>query len=291
MEIKKAIIPIAGLATRFLPLSKVVPKELWPLADLPMIHYIINEAKNSGIKEIVFVLSPQNRKILDYLKPSPKIEKFLKERKKENVLAEIKELEDSYKDISFSYVLQKNPLGDGNAILQAAKIIGQEPSACLFGDDIIDSKIPVILQLSSVFKTCQRPVVALCRVPKEKISHYGAVEVEKIASRLFKIKKIIEKPSLEESPSDLAIVGRYILTAEVFAYLKKAKPGRQGEVILADVFNNQMLKDGKVIYGQEIEGNWLECGDKLRWLKSSLYFSLNHPRYGKELKEYLKEIK
>lgn len=288
MEIKKAIIPLAGLATRFLPLSKVVSKELWPLAGLPMIHYVVEEAKESGIKELIFVLSPDKKKVLDYFKPSPKIEKFLKTRKKDNILEELKNLEQSLEDLSFSYVLQKKPLGDGHAVFQAAKLVNQEPVACMFVDDIIDSRTPGLLQLSKVFKTCQKPVVALSKVIKEKISYYGIVEVEKIASRLFKIKKIIEKPSSEQAPSDLAIVGRYILTPEVFDYLKKAKPTKKGEIILADVFNNQMLQDGKVIYGYELEGNWLECGDKERWLKSNLYFSLKHPKYGPELREYFK---
>ncbi len=290
MEIKKAIIPIAGLSTRFLPLSKVVPKELWPLVDVPMVQYIIVEAKKSGIQEIIFVLSPEKKKVLDYLKPSLKIEKVLKERKKESILAEVKNLEELFKDISFSYVLQKKPLGDGHAILQAAKVAGSEPVACMFGDDIIEAKTPSILQLANIFKTCQKPIVALHRLPREKVSHYGIVGVEKIAHCLYKIKKIIEKPSLETAPSDLAIMGRYILTPEVFDYLKRAKPNKKGEIILAEVFNNQMLKDGKVIYGYELEGEWLECGDKLRWLKSHLYLSLKHPKFGPELKEYLKKI-
>ena len=290
MEIKKAIIPLAGLSTRFLPLSKVVAKELWPLVDLPLVHYVIAEAKEAGIKQIIFVLSPERKKVLDYLKPSPKIEKILKERKKENILAEIKNLEELFKGISFSYVLQKKPLGDGHAVLQAAKLVGLEPVANLFPDDIIDSKTPAILQLSKVFKTCQKPVIALSKVPKERIPYYGIVGVEKIAHCLYKIKKIIEKPSIEEAPSNLAIVGRYILTPEVFDYLKKAKPTKKGEICLAEVFNNHMLRDGKLIYGYELEGKWLECGDKLRWLKSNLYLSLKHPKYGPELKNYLKEI-
>jgi len=290
MEIKKAIIPLAGLATRFLPLSKVVSKELWPLVDLPMIHYVIEEARSSGIEEIIFVLSPDKKKILDYLKPSPKIEKILKDRKKGEILEEVKKIEEPFKDISFSYVFQKKPLGDGHAILQAAKLVEQEPVACMFVDDIINARTPGVLQLIKIFKTCQKSIVGLYRVAQEKISHYGIVGVEKIAHRLFKVKKIIEKPSLEQAPSDLAIVGRYILTPDVFGYLKKAKPNKKGEIILADVFNNQMLEDNKLIYGYEIEGDWLECGDKLRWLKSNLYLSLEHPKYGPELKKYLKEI-
>lgn len=291
MNITKAILPIAGLATRFLPLSKVVAKEFWPVVDLPMVQYAVAEAKKSGIKEIIFVLGPENKKVLDYLKPSPKIEKILKERKKENILAEMKNLEELFKDLSFSYVLQKKPMGDGHAVFQAAKLVEEESVANIYIDDIIDSKTPAILQLAKVFKTCQKPVIGLFRLSKEKVPHYGVVGVEKIANRLYKIKKIIEKPSLEEAPSDLAVVGRYILTPEVFDYLKKAKPSKKGEIYLAEVFNNQMLQDGKVIYGYELEGNWLECGDKIRWLKSHLQLSLKHPRYGPELKKYLREIK
>ena len=289
LEIKKAIVPIAGLATRFLPLSKVVSKELWPLVDVPIVQYIINEAKESGINEIIFVLSPDNKKILDYLKSSPKLEKTLKARKKESILAEIKNLEKLFKSISFSYVLQKKPLGDGHAILQAAKFAEREPVAVLFGDDIVDSATPCLLQLKKVFKTCQKPVISLYRLPKEKLPLYGVVGMERIASCLYKIKKIIEKPSIEEAPSDLCIVGKYILTPEVFHYLKKAKPSEKGEIILAEVFD-KMLKEGNVIYGYEFEGKWLECGDKLKWLKSHIYFSLKHPKFGPELKKYLKEI-
>ena len=290
MEIKKAIIPLAGLSTRFLPLSKVVAKELWPLVDLPVIQYALNEAREAGIKQIIFVLSPERKKVLDYIKPSSKIERILKERKKENILTEIKNLEEPFKNISFSYVLQKESLGDGHAILQAAKLVGSEPVANLYSDDVIEAKEPAILQLLKVFKTCQKPIIALSRVPKEKIPYYGVAGVEKIANRLYKIKKIVEIPSLEEAPSDLAIVGRYILTPEVFDYLKKAKPTKKGEIYLAEVLNNHMLRDGKLIYGYELEGKWLECGDKLRWLKSNLYLSLKHPKYGPELKKYLKEI-
>ncbi len=291
MNITKAIIPLAGLASRFLPLSKVLPKEFFPLADLPMIHYVVSEAKEAGIREIIFVLNPTRKKVLDYFKSSLKVEKILKERKKENILSELKKNEEFFKNISFSYVLQKNPLGDGQAVLQAAKSVKGEAVANIYVDDIFDSRTPAVLQLAKVFKTCQKPVIGLYRLPKEKISHYGSVAVEKIASRLYKIKKIVEKPALKEAPSDLAIVGRYILTPEVFDYLGKAKPGKKGEIYLAEVLNDQMLKEGKVIYGYELEGNWLECGDKLRWLKSNLYLSLKHPKYGSELRDYLKEIK
>jgi len=290
-EIKKAIIPVAGLGTRFLPLSKIVPKEFWPLVDKPVIQYIIEEARDSGIKEIIFVNSPGKRAVSDYFATSPVLEKFLKERKKDALLAEIKELEDIYKGFIFSSVFQKKPLGDGHAILQAARNIGNEPCGVLFADDVVtDTSVPCLLQLAKIFKTCKKPIVALCRLPKDKLSSYGVVGVEKIASRVYKIKQFVEKPQEGKAPSDLVIVGKYILTPIVFEYLIKAKPSLKGEIILCEVFE-EMLKDGQVIYGYEFEGKWLECGNKPSWLKSHLYLSLKSSRYGEELKNFLKEMK
>jgi UTP--glucose-1-phosphate uridylyltransferase len=289
MEIKKAIIPVAGFGTRFLPLSKVVPKELWPLVDIPIIQYIINEAKEAGIKEIIFVVKPKEKVFFDYFKPAPHIEKILKDRKKSALLAELKNLEDLLRDVNFTYVTQRKPLGDGHALLQAAKLINDEPVASLFADDIVESKTPCLAQLSQVFRTCQKPILALYRLPQEQLPKYGIVGVEKIARRLFKVKKIVEKPALDKAPSDLAIVGKHILTPEVFAYLRKAEPSEKGEIILAEVLN-KMLDDGKVVYGYEFEGKWLECGNKMDWLKTNLYLSLKHPQFGPELKKYLKEI-
>jgi len=288
-NIKTAIVPVAGLSTRFLPLSKVVPKEFWPLVDKPVIQYIIEEIKNSGIEQIIFILSPKNKKIIDYIKPSLQLEKLLKERKKDDSLKELKELEKLFESISFSFVVQKKALGDGHAVLQAANLIGDESFACLFADDIVESETPCISQLIKIFKTCQKPVLSLYRLPKEKISSYGVVSIEKIANRLFKIKEIIEKPKIEQAPSDLAIVGKYILTPEIFDYLRKIKPNEKGEIILANALN-LMLKEGKIVYGYEFEGKWLECGNKIEWLKSHLYLSLNHPQYGSELRKFLKEI-
>ena len=288
--IKKAIIPVAGLGTRFLPLSKVVPKELWPLVDRPVIQYIVEEAKASGISEIIFVISPAKKVVLEYFKRSPKIEKILKERKKTQPLIELKSLEELCQDITFSFVVQKKSLGDGHATLQAAKIIDKEPVAVLWADDVVDSVIPCLLQLIKIFKTCQKPVIALKRVSKEKIPLYGIVETEKIASRLHKIKKIVEKPSADVAPSDLAVVGKYILTSEVFDYLKKAKVSERGEIILGEVLD-KMIKNGKMIYGYEFEGEWLECGNKLGWFESNLHFWLKHLEFGPKLKKILKEIK
>ena len=290
LEIKKVIIPVAGLGTRFLPLSKAVPKEFLPLVDKPIIQYIVEEVKKSGITEIVFVVSPKEKNILNYFRKAPYLEKVLVKMKKEQLLKELKDFENIFEDISFSFVIQKNPNGDGHALLQAMKIAKREPVAVSFGDDIIDSAEPALLQLINIFKTCGSSVIALKSLPQEKLSAYGIVSVEKIANNLFKIKKIIEKPNIEDAPSNLAIVGKYILTPEVFDYLKRAVPSQKGEIILAEVFD-KMLSDGKVIYGYELKGDWLECGDKLKWLKSFFYLSLKDPRYKEELKQYLKTIK
>jgi UTP--glucose-1-phosphate uridylyltransferase len=290
MEIKKAIIPIAGLGTRFLPLSKTVPKDFFPLVDKPIIQYIIEEVKNSGINEIVFVTSPGSKIISKHFSKSPNLEKILAKRKKDQILKELKEFEDLFKGITFTYAIQKEPLGDGHALLQAAKHVGANPVAVSFGDDVIDSDEPALLQLEKIFQTCQSPVVGLKRLPQEKLPAYGVVAVEKIAHNLFKIKKIIEKPEPGTAPSDLVIVGKYVLTPDVFAYLKKAKPSKKGEIILAEVLD-KMLQEGKTIYGYELKGEWLECGDKLKWLKSFFYFALNDPKYKEELRKYLKTLK
>ena len=289
-DVKKIIIPVAGLGTRFLPMSKVLSKEFFPLVDKPIIQYILEEVKKSGIKEVVFVTSPGQKTILNYFQKSPELEKTLIKRKKDKILKELKEFEEIFEGITFSHVVQKNPLGDGHAILQAAKHVGGQPVAVSFGDDVVDSDESAIAQLISIFKTCGAPVIALKQLPIEKVPAYGVVAVEKIANHLYKIKKIVEKPEPSEVPSDLVIVGKYILTPEVFQYLKKAAPSKKGEIILAEVFE-KMLADGKTIYGCELKGEWLECGDKLKWLKSFFYLALRDPRFKDELRHYLKTIK
>ena len=288
--VNKAIIPIAGLGTRFLPLSLAVSKEFFPLIDKPIIQYIIEEVKKSGINEIVFVVSPKQKMIFNYLQKSPELEKVLIKRKKDKILKELHDFEQILEGITFSFVVQKQPLGDGHSILQAQKLVAGEPVAVSFGDDVVDSQEPAMLQLMNIFKTCQAPVVALKSMPKDVIPAYGNVVVEKIANHLYKIKKIVEKPTPDQIQSNLVIVGKYILTPEVFTYLKKAAPSDKGEIILGEVFE-KMLHDGIQIYGYEIKGEWLECGDKLKWLKSFLYLVLKDERFGKELKEYLKTLK
>jgi len=288
-EIKTVIIPLAGLGTRFLPLSKVISKEFFPIVDKPVIQYIIQEAKDSGIAEVVFIINSSQKMILSYFKKSEKLEKELTKKNKEGLLKELKDFEAIFDGVTVHFIIQKKPLGDGHAILQAAKFAEKGPVGVLFADDIVDSESPALAQLIEIYKTCDSPVMALKKLPKEKLSAYGVVGIEKIASRLYKVKDIAEKPSPEEILSDLVVVGKYVLTPEVFEYLKKAKPSKRGEIILADTFRT-MLNDGKVLYGFEFKGEWLECGDKEKWLKSFMYFSMRDPRYGAMLKKYLKEI-
>lgn len=290
------ILPIGGVGTRFLPLSRVFPKELWPLVDIPLLQHIVKEAKDSGINEIIFVISPDKKIVFDYFvkapngfEPAKKIEKILSERKKNSILKELKDLDEFLKGLSFSFVFQKKPLGDGHALMQAAKLVEKEPFAVSFGDDIVEAQTPCLEQLLKIFKTCQRPVISLHSLPKEKLPSYGVVKAEKIANRLFKIKGIVEKPSPEEIPSDLAIVGKYILTPETFEYLRRTPPDKSGEIRLAGALE-KMIKDGKMVYGYEFEGKWLECGNKADWLKSNLYLALKHPQYGPELRQFIKEI-
>ncbi|MFA6190161.1 MAG: UTP--glucose-1-phosphate uridylyltransferase [Candidatus Staskawiczbacteria bacterium] len=291
MEIKKAIMAIAGSGTRFLPMSKVLSKEFFPIIDKPLIQYIVQEAKDAGIEEIIFVISPGQKMIADYIKPDKRLEAFLSQRKKDKQLKDLKDIDDVFGDLKINFVVQKEPNGDGHAILQAKKFIGaDEAVAVLHCDDIIDSDEPAIAQLIKVFQTCNSPVLGLKQLPKESLPAYGVVANEKIANGLHKIKKIIEKPTFDQAPSNLVVVGKYILTPEVFSYLKKAKPSKKGEIFLAEVFD-KMLSDGKVIYGSELRGEWLECGDKLKWIKSFFYFALKDPRYKEELKKYLKTIK
>ena len=298
MAVKKAVITIAGLGTRFLPLSKVVPKEFWPLVDKPILQYIIEEAEASGIKKIIFVNQPHKEIVLSYFKKylakSPGLEEILKLRKKRHLLKDLEGLEKISKRISFSQVVQKKPLGDAHAILQTEKLIGKEPFAVLFADDVVEAKRPCLSQLINVFEKYRRnkpaAVLALYRVPRKKLPSYGVVKAKKIGKRIYKIEKIVEKPSVSQAPSNLAIVGKYILSPEVFKYFKKAGQALKKEIFLSENLE-KMLQAGKTIYGCEFDGKWLECGNKAAYLKSNLYLSLKHKDFGKKLKKHIAEIK
>jgi len=289
--IRKAVFPIAGLATRFLPLSKVVSKELIPLVDKPLIHYTVKEAVDAGIKEIIFVTRPKQKDVLQYFQPDPKLEKILQDKKKEEEIKDLKEIQDLARGITFSFAVQKAPLGDGDAVFQAKNLVGDEPFAVFFCDDMIDSEVPALTQLLEVFDTCQRPVIALKQLPPEKLYHYGVVDVEKIANCFYKIKSMVEKPKKGQAPSNLAIVGRSILTPDVFDYLKPQKKLHGHDASLFFPTLGKMAVDGKGVYGYEFKGEWLECGDKLRWFYSFLHFAIKHPSLGEEVKICLRKLK
>jgi UTP--glucose-1-phosphate uridylyltransferase len=293
-QIKKAIVPVAGLGTRFLPMSTVMPKELLPLVDKPILQYIVEEAVASGIEEIIFVSRAGKEMIFDYFsKDNEELKKLLEKRKKNKILEELENFSKlseklSISNYAISQVFQNEPLGDGHAILQAKEELSREASAVLFGDDVVESSTPCLAQLIDVYKEYNGPVLALHRVPKDRIDSYGVVRVEKIKDRVYKIKEIVEKPNIDEAPSDLAVVGKYILTPEVFNYLSVAEPKLGGEIILAETLE-KMIQDGIDVYGCEFEGEWLECGNKTEWISSNLYLSLKDPRFASELKKIIEQ--
>ena len=289
-KIKKAIFPIAGLATRFLPLSKVVSKEFLPLVDKPSVHYNVDEACKSGIKEIQFVTRKNQKDVMNYFKNDPELEKKLLERNKKEEIDSLKKLEKIMENIEFSSVIQKSPKGDANAIYEAKDFVGKDPVGIFFCDDIIYSHDePGFAQLVEVFETCQRPVIGLKRLPEDKLSSYGVVDVEKIANGFYKIKGLVQKPK-GKAPSDLAAVGRMILTPDVFEYLDNNKSLREEDCSITEVLG-RMAEEGKAVYGYEIKGDWLECGNKELWLKSFLTLTLDSPEFGPQIKEFLKNIK
>jgi UTP--glucose-1-phosphate uridylyltransferase len=272
MVVKKAILPIAGLGTRFLPLSKTVPKEFLPLDSKPVIHYIVEEALQAGVKEFIFVISPEKKEvfkkyILEYFgKEKKDLMKILKERKKEEAISILK----SIPKIKWKVAIQKEPKGDGDAILKAEKFIKREPFLVLFGDDLSFGKKSFPLQLVETYKKYKKPILCLYRMPKKSLSSYGVPKVKRVRGRVYKILDIVEKPK-ENPPSSFALVGNYLLTPEIFKFLKKT-PLFKGELILANALK-KMIEEGREVLGIEVSGKWLECGDLQKWMKSFLFLA------------------
>jgi len=269
--IKKAVIPIAGLGTRFLPLSKVIPKEFFPLGSKPVIQYIIEEALEAGIREIIFVISPEKKEIfknyiIRYFEKENGLLKILKKRGKTQAIKALRNIP----KIKYQYIIQKKPLGDGDAILKAEKLVGKEPFLVLFGDDVSYGKEGMPSQMVRIFKKIKKTLLCLYKMPRKKLSSYGVPKVKKIRNRLYQIEDLIEKPK-ESPPSNFALVGNYILTPDIFFYLKKIKP-KNGEIILANAIKEK-IKDKKDVFGIEAEGKWLECGDKEKWIKSFIFLT------------------
>lgn len=288
MQVKKVIVPVGGFGTRFLPATKAQPKEMLTLVDKPAIQYLIEEAVASGINEVIFVTARNKRAIEDHFDSSVELEVFLRSRGKEDMADKIRDISSLAK---FVYVRQKEQRGPGDAIMQAIHLIGHdEPVAVLYGDDIVDAKVPCLKQLLNVFEKYQKPVLALEKVPREKVSRYGIIGGEKIAPRTYKITSLVEKPSMKDAPSDLAIIGKYIYTPDLLRLLPKMKPGPNGELYPTDIFDLYIKKGGEM-YGYEYEGVRYDCGEKLGYLKAMVELGMKHAEVGKEFKEYLRSLK
>lgn len=288
MKIRKAIIPVAGMGTRFLPASKAQPKEMLSVVDKPVIQYIVEEAVASGIEEIIFVTAIGKRAIEDHFDRNFELEYRLEQKKKVEALKEITKIG---KLAKFAFVRQNKPLGDGHAILSALPFVDKhEPVAILFGDDIIDGKIPALRQLIDVYEKFGDPVIALQKVPKKDVSSYGVIGGKSIGKNTWKINRFVEKPSVKEAPSDLIVIGRYIITPEIMALLPKQTPGKDGEIRLADAFETH-LKQGKGLSGCQFEGTRYDCGNKLGFVKAQIELGLKHKEIGKDLKKFLKTIR
>jgi UTP--glucose-1-phosphate uridylyltransferase len=284
MQVKKAVFPVAGLGTRFLPATKSSPKEMLPLIDKPLVHYVVEEAVASGIEDILFVTGRGKRALEDYFDISFELEALLQEKGKDKTLKEVREIADMVK---IFYVRQKQALGLGHAILCAREFVGDEPFAVLLGDDIIDGEKPCLGQLLEVYRKYRGTVLALEQVPMENISSYGCVKANQLSEQVFEVLDMVEKPKREEAPSNLAIIGRYILTPDIFPILAKQKPGKGGEIQLTDAIR-QLLQE-EAVYGCRFEGIRHDCGDKLGFLKATVDMALKRKEFNSEFREYLKE--
>lgn len=284
-RITKAILPVAGLGTRFLPATKAQPKEMLPIVDKPMIQLLVEEAIASGITEIIFVTGKGKRAIEDHFDYAPELEAVLVAKGKHEMLKKVREISDA---AHFTYVRQKEPRGDGDAILCAAHLIGpDEPVAVLFGDDLIVGKEPCLRQMIDVYERFHASVIAVEPVPRSQVSQYGIVAGKKIDSHVTKIDFVIEKPKLEETSSNLAIVGKYVVTPEVMTQLRKVE--KKGEIRLADAFI-AAVGVGAPVYGYRFDGVRYDCGSKIGFLKATVALGIDHPETAKDFKKYLRGL-
>lgn len=284
MKVRKAVFPVAGLGTRFLPATKSSPKEMLPLIDKPLVQYVVEEAVAAGITQIIFVTGRTKRAIEDHFDLSPELENHLQEKGSDTTLQEIRDIADM---VDIYYVRQKKALGLGHAILCARDFIGNEPFAVLLGDDIIDSQKPCLKQLLDVYEEHHSSVLALEKVPMEQISSYGCVAASNIFGQVVEVTDMVEKPKQEEAPSDMAIIGRYILTPTIFPLLEQQAPGRGGEIQLTDAI--RQLSEKEKIYGCLFEGERHDCGDKLGFLKATVDLALKRDEFNAPFIAYLRQ--
>jgi UTP--glucose-1-phosphate uridylyltransferase len=286
-KIRKAVFPAAGLGTRFLPATKAQPKEMLPLVDKPIIQYVIEEAVESGLTSIIIVTGRGKNAIEDHFDVSYELEKLLEERGKTELLGQVRTISNM---INVSYVRQGETLGLGHAVLMAKDLIGDEPFAVMLGDDIIDGPVPCMKQMVQVFEEHQGPVIAVHQVPRAEISAYGVIDgvPEGSSGRVYRIRDMVEKPSVDEAPSDLAIIGRYILTPDIFEALEKTPRDKGGEIQLTNGLRT--LKDQRALFGYRFEGVRHDAGNKLGFLKATVEFALKREDLGGPFREYLKSL-
>src|SRR4051812_42339657 len=283
--VRKAVFPAAGLGTRFLPATKAQPKEMLPLVDKPIIQYGVEEALDSGVSNIILVTGRGKNAIEDHFDVSVELETFLEARGKKEQLAEIRQISDA---INLSYVRQGEPLGLGHAVLVTRSLVGDEPFAVILADDVIDATPAALAQMIAVFDEVQGPVLAVERVPKSDVSSYGIIDGEEIRPGVYRIKDLVEKPPVSEAPSDLAIIGRYILTPDIFPALEATVTDRTGEIQLTNGLRH--LLKSRPIYGCQIDGVRHDTGNKLGFLKAVVYFALRRPDIAEHFRDYLLTI-
>ena len=289
-KVRKAVFPAAGLGTRFLPATKASPKEMLPIVDKPLIQYGVEEAMHSGIQNIIIVTGRGKSSIEDHFDVSFELEQLLESKNKSDMLSMVRAISDM---IDVSYVRQKEALGLGHAVLRAKELVGHEPFAVILSDDIIASETPCVRQLLDVYEYYGASVLALMEVPSDQISAYGVVDAEAVLdngreNRLFRIRNMVEKPKPADAPSNLAIIGRYVLTPEIFECVESIEPGSGGEIQLTDALK-YMLRN-RPIYGLKFEGKRYDAGDKLGFLKATVEFALDRHDLGQPFREYLKSL-
>lgn len=285
MILKKAVFPAAGFGTRFLPATKAIPKEMLPLVDKPLIQYALEEAKDSGLQEMIIVTGMGKTAIEDHFDTSFELEILLKERGKAELLKMIQEVSGL---VHFAYTRQKKPLGLGHAISITKNLINNEPFAVFLGDDIIDSKVPAMKQMMRVFDKKRSSILAVQKVPRSQAHLYGVIKGQRVAPGVYKVLDLVEKPK-DNPPSNLAIIGRYILTPEIFAALEETAPGKGGEIQLTDAI--KILLKTQDVYAYEFEGCRYDAGDKLGFLMANVSLALKRPELRKDFRKFLKALK
>ncbi len=291
LRVRKAVFPAAGLGTRFLPATKAQPKEMLPLVDKPLIQYGVEEAVRSGIRQIVIVTGRGKTAIEDHFDVSFELEHLLESRNRHDLLSAVRQISDM---IDVAYVRQREALGLGHAVLRARQIVGEEPFAVVLSDDVIDANPPALRQLLDVWERFQAPVLALMEVPPESVPSYGIVAAEAVEyngtrDRLYRILDLVEKPRREEAPSNLAIIGRYVLTPEIFPAIERAGPGALGEIQLTDGL--KCLLEERPLYGYRFHGTRYDAGDKLGFLIATVEFALRREDLGAAFRAYLKNLR